>query len=74
MLSLGIGLQALTGPLRRRLPLITSLLLVVVGVGTLVGRLHLPSFGRGDALPTSLEQLTRHVQKLDSKEAPCCHE
>jgi sulfite exporter TauE/SafE len=39
MIGLGVGLQALTGPLRRHLPLLTSLLLVGVGLWTVAGRL-----------------------------------
>ena len=74
MLSLGVGVQALTGPLRRRLPLITSLLLVGVGMNTLFGRLTMPAMGAPNPPPASLEQLTRHVNQLDSTEAPCCHE
>lgn len=73
MISLGVGVQALAGPLRRRLPLITSLVLVGVGLSTLFGRLHVPSFA-GSQPPASLEQLTSHVRSLNSSESPCCHE
>ncbi len=74
MLSLGVGVQALTGPLRRRLPLVTSLLLVGVGLSTLFGRLTLPAMGAASSAPMSLDQLTRQVNHLDPTEAPCCHE
>lgn len=39
MASLGLGLQKLTGPMRRHLPLATAGLLVAVGLLTLTGRL-----------------------------------
>jgi sulfite exporter TauE/SafE len=72
MVSLGVGVQALTGPLRRRLPLITSLLLVAVGLSTVFGRLTLPAMAAQPAAPSSIDQLTDHVQSLDSTEMPCC--
>lgn len=40
MAALGVGLQTLTGPLRRQLPMATSLLLVAAGVYTVAGRTH----------------------------------
>lgn len=40
MAALGVGVQTLTGPLRRQLPLLTSLLLVAAGVYTVAGRTH----------------------------------
>ncbi len=43
MIGLGIGLQSLTGPLRRHLPLATSLLIVGVGLWTIFGRLTMPA-------------------------------
>lgn len=42
--ALGAGLQALAGPLRRHLPVATALALVVVGLGTLFGRLQVPDY------------------------------
>lgn len=71
MVGLGAGLQAAAGPLRNRLPLITSLALVVVGVGTLVGR-------AGIVLPVShadgaVRDAVERVENLDASEAPCCH-
>jgi hypothetical protein len=72
MLSLGAGLQALTGPLRARLPLITSLLLVAVGLYTLAGRLALPAFAGSAPAIASTTDAIDHVSRLDSDDAPCC--
>lgn len=46
MLSLGVGLQRLAGPLRTRMPAITALLLVLVGIYTIFGRLSIPPVSR----------------------------
>lgn len=60
--ALGLGVQRLSGPLRRHLPVATAAALVVVGLGTVLGRLQLPDYtgkvGAGGGL--ELEQ------------APCC--
>jgi len=44
MISLGVGLRALTGPLRKHVPLVTSVMVVVVGLATVFGRARLPAF------------------------------
>jgi sulfite exporter TauE/SafE len=46
MVSLGAGIQFLTGPLHARLPIITASAVVVVGVMTAMGRLHAPEMSR----------------------------
>lgn len=74
MVTLGAGVQALAGPLRRRLPLVTSLLLIGVGAYTVAGRLALPTMASpGDTASVSsdAEALAR-VRALDSTEASCC--
>lgn len=38
MAGLGIGLRTLTGPLRRHIPLVSALVLIVVGLATVYGR------------------------------------
>lgn len=48
MVSLGAGIQMLTGPLHARLPLITASAVVVVGVMTAMGRLHAPEMSRAN--------------------------
>ena len=46
MVSLGAGIQLLTGPLHARLPMITAGAVVVVGVMTAMGRLQAPAMTR----------------------------
>lgn len=43
MAAIGFGVQSISGPLRKHIPLATSLLLVVVGVWTLLERMSLPT-------------------------------
>lgn len=56
MIGLGVGVQALTGRLRRHLPLATALLVIGVGLWTIVGRVSVvgaavsrPAVGPADA-------------------------
>lgn len=58
--AIGLGAQALTGPLKKHLPLATSLLLVAVGLWTLLGRAPAPALAMSNrdatsapAIPTS---------------------
>lgn len=46
MALLGAGIRLLTGPLHRRLPLVTGLLVTAVGVYTATGRLSAPAMTR----------------------------
>ncbi|MCC6675833.1 MAG: sulfite exporter TauE/SafE family protein [Phycisphaerales bacterium] len=68
MIGLGVSLQSLTGALRRRLPLVTSLLIVVVGLFTVAGRLTLPAFAAHGAADASIER----VNALNNELPPCC--
>lgn len=69
MATLGFGVQALAGPLRAKLPLITSLVLVGVGVWTLLGRMALPSIAAPVlTTPMSIEQ---SIKRASSAEGDC---
>lgn len=68
MIGLGVSLQSLTGALRRRLPLVTSLLIVIVGLFTVAGRLTLPAFAATGAADASIER----VNTLSNEPPPCC--
>ncbi|MCA9304703.1 MAG: sulfite exporter TauE/SafE family protein [Phycisphaerales bacterium] len=46
MVSLGTGMQMISGPLHAKMPMITALLIVVVGVYTAMGRLNAPLMSR----------------------------
>lgn len=60
LVALGTGLQRLSGPLARRLPAVTSLVLVAVGLYTLAGRLSLDPAALASVVPTA------------EHSAPCC--
>jgi len=75
MVSLGVGLRVLTGPLRKHVPLITSLTVVAVGIGTVLGRVTLPAMSSdqlGAAVPTSLHESPGGVGSIRQDELPCC--
>lgn len=73
--SLGIGLQALAAPLRRHIPLVTSLALIAIGGMTMWGRLHLPAaqLARVVATPDGVDGAAVQAASLSSDEMPCCH-
>ncbi|RMF74072.1 MAG: sulfite exporter TauE/SafE family protein, partial [Planctomycetota bacterium] len=73
LISLGVGVQKLSGALGRRLPLLTSLALVVVGVLCIAGRVTAPAMARPAApVDGSLEAAVEHVEHLDAASMPCC--
>ena len=43
MVAVGVGAQSLFGPLRRKLPVVTAALVVVLGLLTITGRLRAPA-------------------------------
>jgi hypothetical protein len=56
MVSLGTGIQMLSGPLHARMPMITATLIVIVGVYTAMGRFQAPLMSReAIGAPTSNE-------------------
>jgi sulfite exporter TauE/SafE len=75
MLTLGTGIQALAGPLRAKLPLVTSILLVTVGLYTLAGRMAMPAIAAGDSTQNHTDTTTavERVNSLSAEEMPCCH-
>lgn len=77
LISLGVGLQHLTGSLRRHMPVMTSALLVVVGLYTVFGRMHVviasPVALHGESSPTAdADCSVTRVNSLNSEEMPCC--
>jgi uncharacterized protein len=73
MIGLGTGLQALAGPFRRRLPLVTALVLVGVGLFTVVGRVNAPAMASTMSTPMNAADNVQRVETLNSEEMPCCH-
>lgn len=72
LLGLGAGLQRLAAPLRRRLPLLASLLLVVMGVLALSSRVELPGKMVRAARAEDLAAATEQVKALPDAPKPCC--
>lgn len=71
MVSLGAGIQLLTGPLHARLPLVTASAVVVVGVMTAMGRLHAPEMSRAN-LGLAPAGASAAVPSADGVECPLC--
>jgi len=69
--ALGFGIQSLAGPLRRHMPLATSVLLVAVGLWTLLGRMTAPAMAAAPRPPTSIEDASRSVESLGDPDKHC---
>lgn len=72
LVAFGAGIQALSGPLRRRLPTITALLLAAVGLWTLVGRTHIPAFAGTLAAEPAPGSTAAVVIPSPDELPPCC--
>lgn len=73
LVALGSGLQAISGALGRRLPVVTSLALVIVGLMTLSGRLGMGVLdGRGLFADRAGNASITRVNTLDWAGQPCC--
>lgn len=71
--AVGISAQALAGPLRSKLPVMTSLLLVGVGVYTVLGRMALPTLARPQAA-VAVDTVDGRTVVHTSHDLPeCCH-
>jgi hypothetical protein len=75
LIALGVGVQALAGGLRRYVPVLTSVLVIVVGLATLAGRLGV---SREAMLALAQPRTTAQAQDgvlpsgLDPLNLPCC--
>lgn len=69
MVSLGAGMQLLTGPLHAKLPIITASAVVVVGLMTVMGRLHAPQMSRANLGITESSSPIPNAQEF---ECPLC--
>ena len=72
MLALGLGVQALAGPLRRHLPAASAIALVVVGLLSVAGRIDVASHTAEPHAAASPSDAAAHVRSLDAEDAPCC--
>lgn len=77
MAAVSVGLQALTGPLRARLPMLTALLVLGMGLFTVLGRVSLTSImpeGTASASsPAGVRAAIQRVRSLTPAEVPCCN-
>ncbi len=73
MVAVGVGIQTLAGPLRKRLPALSAIALVVVGLAAVFVR-----FEKLDAAlalrraPQSVEEAVRHVHDVEDETPACC--
>lgn len=77
MVSLGVGLRALTGPLRKHVPIISALAVVAVGVATVFGRITIPVITKdqlAETAPASLRESIDTIKGVDHSDLPCCSE
>ncbi len=75
MISLGVGLRELTGPVRKYVPLVSSLVVVVIGIATVFGRAQLPSLydaSHDHAAPVGITGAADAVADIDQSQLPCC--
>ncbi|MFO0830776.1 MAG: sulfite exporter TauE/SafE family protein [Phycisphaerales bacterium] len=74
--ALGAGLQVVSGPLRRHLPVATAVIVLCMGVLTAAGRVTLPTtalVGRLGAVPGSAGAAVEQVSHFDQSALPCCN-
>ena len=70
---LGLGLQKLTGPLRDRLPALTSIIVITLGVMTALGRVNIPTVVAPEVGNASLDERLRAATTIDHSDLPCCN-
>ena len=70
--SLGVGVQALTGTLGRRIPLATALLLVALGLYTIAGRWAIPASAFETPAAAIGADPLEQVETLQQGKPPCC--
>ncbi len=68
--GVGAGIEALSAPLRKRLPLVSGLVVVVLGLSTVSGRLAMPTFSTDDQRALLAAQADGLVPP--TAEPPCC--
>ena len=73
LVSLGVGVQTLTGTLGRRIPLITAVFIVLLGLYTLAGRTTIDArtFQKRDPTASSTDTLEQ-IDEVGHSKPPCC--
>lgn len=74
LVGLGAVVQQLSGPLRRHLPALSAVALVVVGLLSVVHRVNLHVVPGQMSAPSSVGASIERVKGLGEKEPPCCHD
>ncbi|MFN7020152.1 MAG: sulfite exporter TauE/SafE family protein [Phycisphaerales bacterium] len=70
--AIGLGVQTLAGPLRRHLPVLTSVLMIAAGLWTLSGRMSAPVMAAPVTMPGGPEGVGRFIEEADEA-CPYCH-
>lgn len=70
---LGLGLNTLTGPLRARLPVVTSLIVITLGVLTALGRVNIPTVVPTGVGAQSLDERLQAAATMTHDDMPCCN-
>jgi sulfite exporter TauE/SafE len=73
MVGLGVGLQALAGPLRRHLPAVSAVAIVVVGLLSVTGRIGATAHAAPMPVASDVDEAKERVRALDPDEQ-CCHD
>jgi len=75
MISLGAGVQALAGPLRRAVPTLMALVVIVLGLTSLVHRSNVSLAGleaTASAAPPSTHPSSAALERIGQEPLPCC--
>jgi sulfite exporter TauE/SafE len=72
---LGVSVQTLSGTLGKRVPLVTSLMVVLLGLYTIFGRLTIPASAFEPSAPSGIATTTaQQVEAAGQTEPPCCRQ
>ena len=71
--SLGIGVQALTGTLGRRVPMVTALVIVALGLYTIAARPAISIDAVRPAIDANGNEPAEMAGTIRQAELPCCH-
>jgi sulfite exporter TauE/SafE len=73
--SLGIGVQTLTGAFGKRIPLVTAIAVVCLGMYTIVDRLAIPAQAFQPAMTSSPDpDPIQQIESIQHEVPPCCRD
>jgi hypothetical protein len=70
--ALGVGVQTLAGALGRRVPLVTALAIVALGLYTVAGRLSIPVESLQPAAAATDGDTLDQIEAIGREKPPCC--